>query len=47
MATRLVDIGVWAHRHLPGHNVYVRGRFPYRIWRCARHDCDWTHEEAP
>ncbi len=42
--TRLVDWRVFTHEG-KGHRVYVRGRFPHRVWRCARHDCDWMFEE--
>lgn len=46
MTVRLLDVRVWNHAEQPGHSVYVRGPFPRRIWRCARHDCDWSHHET-
>lgn len=44
--THLLDMRVWTHQELPGHTAYVRGIYPTRIWRCARHDCVWAYEEA-
>ena len=45
MTVRLVDMRVWSHRNLSGHTVYVRGLYPHRVFRCARHDCDWSFVE--
>jgi len=43
---RLLDVRVWGHKLLPGHTVYVRGKYPKRVWRCSRHDCWWSHYET-
>ena len=42
---RLIDLAVWNHDRHRGHTVFVRGKFPDRVWRCARHDCDWLFTE--
>lgn len=43
---RLLDVRVWSHSELAGHAVFVRGRFPRRVWRCSRHGCGWAHDES-
>ncbi len=44
--TRLVDPRVFGHGQMHGHAVFVRGKYPNRVWRCSRHDCSWVHSEA-
>lgn len=46
MTVHLVDMRVWSHQNQHGPNVYVRGLYPNRVWRCSRHDCDWMFAEA-
>ena len=46
MSVHLLDVDVFGHGELRGHQVFVRGRFPNRVWKCARHDCDFIHIEG-